>query len=104
MRQKLLLITGWIIFTILPVLMFAQNKTVTGQVTERKNLPVSGATIAVKNSNQAVSSDANGKFSLSVPGNAVLIITAAGYKTQTIKAADASDLQIKLSEDVARLD
>jgi TonB-dependent starch-binding outer membrane protein SusC len=104
MRQKLLLITGWLLITIIPVSLFAQNKTVTGQVTERNDLPVSGATISVKNSTQAVSSDANGKFSLSVPGNAVLIITAAGYKTQTIKAENAGDLQIKLSEDVARLD
>ena len=104
MEKKLLLITGWILITILPVSLVAQNKTFTGQVIERNNLPISGATIAVKNSNQAVSSDVNGKFSISVPQSAVLIITAAGYKTQTIKAADGSDLQVKLSEDIARLD
>ena len=104
MEKKLLLISGWILITILPVSLVAQNKTFTGQVIERNNLPVSGATIAVKNSNQAVSSDVNGKFSISVPQSAVLIITAAGYKTQTIKAADGSDLQVKLSEDIARLD
>src|ERR1017187_1427750 len=104
MEKKLLLITGWILITILPVSLVAQNKTFTGQVIERNNLPISGATIAVKNSNQAVSSDVNGRFSISVPQSAVLIITAAGYKTQTIKAADGSDLQVKLSEDIARLD
>jgi TonB-linked SusC/RagA family outer membrane protein len=104
MGKKSLLITGWILITILPVSLVAQNKTFTGQVIEKNNLPVSGATIAVKNSNQAVSSDVNGKFSISVPQSAVLIITAAGYKTQTIKAADGSDLQVKLSEDIARLD
>ena len=104
MEKKLLLISGWILITILPVSLVAQNKSFTGQVIERNNLPVSGATIAVKNSNQAVSSDVNGKFSISVPQSAVLIITAAGYKTQTIKAADGSDLQVKLSEDIARLD
>ena len=104
MEKKLLLISGWILITILPVSLVAQNKTFTGQVIERNNLPISGATIAVKNSNQAVSSDVNGKFSISVPQSAVLIITAAGYKTQTIKAADGSDLQVKLSEDIARLD
>ena len=48
--------------------------------------------------------DADGKFALAVPQNAVLIITATGYKTQTIKAENVADLQIKLAEDVARLD
>ena len=36
--------------------------------------------------------------------NAVLIISATGYKTQTIKTENSTDLQIKLAEDVARLD
>ena len=84
--------------------LFAQNKTVTGQVTERNNVPVPYATITVKNSSQAIVSDANGKFTLSVPQNAVLIVSATGYKTQTIKAENSTDLQIKLTEDVARLD
>src|SRR5450755_1854441 len=104
MRQRLLFITGWLLITIIPVSLFAQNKTITGRVTERNNLPVAGATIAVKNSSRSVASDADGKFTLSVPQNAVLIITATGYKTQTIKAENAADLQIKLAEDVARLD
>ena len=43
-------------------------------------------------------------LALSVPQNAVLIISATGYKTQTIKAGESTELQIKLAEDVSRLD
>jgi TonB-linked SusC/RagA family outer membrane protein len=50
-----------------------------------------------------VTSDASGNFSLSVPQNALLIISAAGYKTEKRQAAN-TNLQIKLTEDVARLD
>ena len=89
MKKRLFFITAWLLITIIPVSLFAQNKTVTGQVTERNNVPVPYATITVKNSSQAIVSDANGKFSLSVPQNAVLIVSATGYKTQTIKAANA---------------
>jgi len=68
----------------IPVSLFAQSKTLTGLVTAGNNVPVQGATISVKNSSQAAASDVNGKFTLSVPENAVLIISAVGYKTQTI--------------------
>ena len=41
---------------------------------------------------------------MSVPQNAVLIVSATGFKTQTIKPENIADIQIKLTEDVARLD
>ncbi len=104
MRRRLLFITGWLLTIMIPVSIFAQNKTVTGQISADNNIPVAGVTITVKNSSQAVASDANGNFTLSVPQNAILIVSATGYKTQTIKADNTSDLQIKLTEDVARLD
>ncbi len=102
--KRFFFVTGWWLITLIPVFLFGQNKVVTGQITANNNVPVAGATVAVKNSSQAVASDANGKFSLSVPQNAVLNISATSYKTQTIKTDNISELQIKLSEDVARLD
>ncbi|MEO6498559.1 MAG: TonB-dependent receptor plug domain-containing protein, partial [Mucilaginibacter sp.] len=104
MRNRLQCIAGWLVIPLLPLALFAQNKTVSGQVTERNNLPVAGATIAVKNSILAVASDANGRFSLPVPQNAVLIVSASGYKTETVKAGNTTEIQIKLTEDIARLD
>jgi TonB-linked SusC/RagA family outer membrane protein len=103
MRNKLLYIIGWLIITIIPVSLFAQTKTLTGTVTAANNAPVPGATITVKNSSQAVASDGNGKFTINVPENAELIISAIGYKTQTIHVSGNS-LQVKLAEDVSRLD
>src|SRR5476651_468911 len=103
MRNKLLFIIGWLLLTIIPVSLFAQNKTLTGTVTAG-NIPVPGATIVVKNSSLAVASDANGKFTLSIPNNAVVIISAIGYKTQTVTVAGITNLQVKLAEDVSRLD
>ncbi len=104
MRKKLLFITGWLLIAIIPVSLFAQSKTLTGVITAGNNVPVQGATIAVKNSSQAVASDPNGKFTLSVPANAVVIISAVGYKTQTISVSGISELKVKLDEDVSRLD
>jgi len=102
--RKLLVSAGWILISLIPVSLCAQNKTVSGEVTAGKNNPVQGATISVKNSSAAVVSDAFGKFTLSIPENAVLIISATGYKTQTMTVPANSPLKIQLSEDVSRLD
>lgn len=101
MKKKLLYIIGWIIITIIPVSLFAQNRSVSGTVTSAANLPIQGATIGVKNSLKAVASDVNGKFTISIPENADLVVSAVGYKTQTVKGNP--DLQIKLAEDISNL-
>jgi len=104
MKKRSLFLTAWLFLIMFPLSLFAQNKTVTGQVTERNNLPLPYATITIKNSSRALVSDVNGKFVVSVPQSAVLIVSASGFKTQTIKVENATDLQISLTEDVARLD
>jgi len=104
MRKKLLLITVWLVMALIPITLFAQTKTVTGVITAGNNAPVLGAAITVKNSSQIAISDANGKFTISVSGSGILVINAIGYKTQTISVSGLSNLQIKLEEDVSRLD
>jgi len=104
MRKKLLFIIGWLIITIIPATLFAQTKTLTGTVTARNTNPVAGATIALKNSSQAVASDVNGKFTLNINDNAVVIISAIGYKSQTITIAGNYNLKVILEEDVSNLD
>lgn len=87
---------------ILPCLLEAQDKSISGKITDVNNNPLQGVTIAVKKSNTATATDADGKFKLTVPNNAELSISAAGYKTQTVPASD--DVKVKLQVDAARLD
>ncbi len=96
------LICGWLLIAMLPVSVFAQN-VLTGQVSGENNQPLQGATVSVQNSVLAAITDINGKFSLSAPDDATLIVSAVGYKTETIKAGQG-ELQVKLIEDVGRLD
>jgi len=103
MKQKLLYIITWLFITMLPLSLLAQSRAVTGTVTDGHNV-VPGVTIAVKNGSQVTTTDASGKFSIRASDNAVLVVTAIGYKTQTINIAGRSNLEIKLEEDVSRLD
>ena len=90
---------------LLPGWLHAQEKTISGKVTDANGAPLQSATVSLKQSNVATITDADGKFKLNVPDKAAVIISAAGFKTQTIKAADVQDdLQVKLILDVARLD
>jgi len=104
MRKKLLYIFIWLLMAIFPFTLFAQNRTVNGTITAANNTPIPGATITVKSTTQATTTDANGKFSIHVPDNAVLIISIIGYKTQSVNTAGSTNLNIKLEEDVSRLD
>ena len=90
---------------LLPALLFAQGSTITGRVTDIKSNPVAGVSVVIAKTNTGTVTDADGKFSLSVPSNASIIISSAGFKSQTIKiGSNQTELAIKLEEDFARLD
>jgi len=104
MRKNLHHLLIWLFMVIFPFSLFAQNRTITGTVTAANNTPIPGATISVKSTTQATTTDANGKFSISVSNNAVLIVSIIGYKTQNVNTAGSTNFNIKLQEDVSRLD
>ncbi|HEY9003549.1 MAG TPA: TonB-dependent receptor [Mucilaginibacter sp.] len=59
----------------------AQTTTVSGVVTAREdNTPIPGVTVTIKNTQQGVATDANGKFSLNVPPGAILVFKLVGYE------------------------
>ncbi|MDB5251175.1 MAG: mucoidy inhibitor MuiA family protein [Flaviaesturariibacter sp.] len=61
--------------------------TAAGRVTNEKGEPISFATVALKNSRQAVTTDANGFFRIqSLPANAVLVVSSVGYTSVEVKA------------------
>lgn len=75
----------------------AQNKTVTGTVTDDKSSPLPGATIRVKNSSIATVSDNKGHFNLSVPdGNGTLVISFTGMETREVALQNRSELKLTL--------
>ncbi|MGI4735344.1 MAG: SusC/RagA family TonB-linked outer membrane protein [Janthinobacterium lividum] len=80
--------------------------TVQGVVTDEKGNPLPGATIVLKgNTSVGVSSDADGKFSLSVPtGNETLVISSIGYVAQELNLAGRTTLSIQLVADNKALD
>ncbi|MGI8635329.1 MAG: TonB-dependent receptor plug domain-containing protein, partial [Segetibacter sp.] len=81
----------------------AQNIRVTGTVTDADNTPSSGVSVVVQGGSQGTSTDSRGNFSISAPGNGVLVFTSIGFGVQTINIAGKSVIDVQLSSDMKTL-
>ena len=84
-------------------LVSAQTKTASGTVTSADNgEPVIGASVLIKGTSQGTITNVNGKFTLTVPANATLVISSIGMISQEV--APATNLEIVLVTDAKTLD
>ncbi|HVI43573.1 MAG TPA: TonB-dependent receptor [Chitinophaga sp.] len=84
---------------------FAQNRTITGKVTDGKDgSPIPGATIQVKGTSKGAATAPDGSFSLQAADNAVLVVSFIGYETKEIASGTAEKLNIQLKVDSKSLD
>jgi TonB-linked SusC/RagA family outer membrane protein len=76
---------------------------VTGRVTDNTGaLP--GATVKVKGSKMATSTNGDGRYSINVPDeNAVLVFSSVGYLTQEIVVGGRKVVDVKLQEEASNL-
>ena len=83
----------------------AQNKTISGAVYDEKGGPLSGATVQVRGSVRGVNTDAAGRFTLTVPANAsVLLVSFVGYEPQELSLRNADDVRVVLRPTRSSLD
>jgi iron complex outermembrane recepter protein len=82
----------------------AQQKTITGTVSSDKGGYIEGATVSIKNKNNKVTTNSEGKFTLNADQNDVLVITSIGYKPIEIVVGTEIDYVIKLITFTANLE
>ncbi len=81
------------------------TRELTGVVKDKFGDPIIGANIVVKGQiTTGTITDIDGKFSLNVPDNTVLVVSYIGYKTQEIPVRNSEILQIVLEDDMAIMD
>jgi len=83
----------------LSLLTFGQNGPIpiSGKVSDEKGELVVGANVAIKGTNQGVSTDANGKFKITVPNtNSVILISYVGYETKEIVIGNKTNFEVTL--------
>ncbi|GLB51264.1 SusC/RagA family TonB-linked outer membrane protein [Neptunitalea chrysea] len=94
-----------ILFLLLvPVVSFAQSKTVTGTVVDTDDIPVLGATIMVKGGNTGTQTDFDGNFSIEVESGQTLVISFIGMETQEILITNQTTLSVTLGVNSTELE
>ena len=78
---------------------FAQAKTVTGMVTDANNEPLIGASVRVQGTSTGTITDMDGKYSISVIPEDILVFSYVGMTTQSIKVGTQYVINVSLKED-----
>ena len=83
---------------------FAQEKTVTGTVTDQNDLPLPGVNILIQGTTTGTQTDFDGNYSITAEEGQVLVFTYIGQKevSQTVGASNTIDVQME--EDAQALD
>jgi TonB-dependent starch-binding outer membrane protein SusC len=80
------------------------QRTVTGNVIDEYNEGLPGVTIQVKGTATGTATDANGNFSIEVPGNdAILVFSFIGYFAKEEVVGNRSTINVEMVPDVQTL-
>ncbi|TGV02048.1 SusC/RagA family TonB-linked outer membrane protein [Flavivirga rizhaonensis] len=85
-------------------LTFAQEKTISGTVSDDSGLPLPGATVLVKGTSSGTSSDFDGKYSIRASERATLVFSFVGYTTQEVSVGASNTVNVTLQEDATALE
>ena len=80
-----------------------QQQTITGSVKDDAGNPIVGATILVKGTTRATSTDAKGEFSINANNGETIIIRNLGYLTQEINVSGTT-VNVTMLPDNANID
>ncbi|QIP17100.1 TonB-dependent receptor [Spirosoma aureum] len=77
---------------------------ITGTVKSQTGETLPGINVVIKNTSKGTSTDANGKYSIDAPANAILVFSGIGFATQEVPVNGRSRLDISLAADNKQLD
>ena len=96
MRNVLFLLISMVFFSLCAE---AQEKIVTGKVTEANGDPVPNASIRIKNQKGGTTANSQGFFKINAAANSTLLISAIGFKTIEIATRNDNSFTIVLEVD-----
>lgn len=101
--KKLLINSALTLFLALGA--FAQNRQISGTVTDgAEKVPLPGVSILVKGSNSGTSTDAEGRYRISVPTDAqTLVFSFVGFVTQEVEIGNRTEIDVVLMPDTRTL-
>lgn len=94
-----------LLFTCICAIALAQTRSVSGRITkEGTSETLVGVTVAVKGTNTRSTTNAEGRYTIGVPGpNAVLVFSYVGHREQEVTVGDRTTIDITMQEAAAAL-
>ncbi len=85
---------------------YSQDKLkISGNVSsESDTMPLPGVSVIVKGTNNGVSTDFDGNYTIEAPTTAVLVFSYIGFKTTELPVNGQTTIDLQMSDDVAALD
>jgi TonB-linked SusC/RagA family outer membrane protein len=102
MRKKLFFLNSFVL-SLVTLYTYAQNINVTGTVKEQSGDLLYGVNVTVKGTTNGTTTDANGKYSISVAKGQVLSYSYIGFTSQDVTVGNSNVLNITLSTDASVL-
>ena len=96
--SKILKVAGFIMLALVAQISFAQNRVITGKVTDSKDgSAVQGANVIAKGTKTGTQTKSDGTFSISVENSVtVLVISSVGFTTQEVSVSENSFVNVSL--------
>jgi TonB-linked SusC/RagA family outer membrane protein len=92
-----------LLLVLMAQLSFAQERVVSGTVSDNAGMPLPGVSILVKGTKTGTQTDFDGKFSIKATPSQVLVISYIGMKTQEVAATSAS-VNVRLNDNTTELE
>ena len=92
--KKFLLTSVLMLFTVASLI---AQKTVSGVVADSDGLPLPGATVVEQGTNNGVSTDFDGNYSIEVAEGATIEFSFVGYETQSITVGSSDNINVTLA-------
>src|SRR4051812_28608167 len=102
MRKRLLSKVFTLLLLLFATVSFAQNIPVKGRVVDANGKAIAGATVMVRGTNQATSTDENGNYTISAKNGATLRFSFVGLSTVDV-TVNGSELNVNLQSEAKAL-
>ncbi len=103
MRTKFSLILT-LCLVLIAQLTFAQQKSLSGTVSDDSGIPLAGVNILVKGTTTGTQTDFDGKYSINAKMGDILSFTYVGLKTKDVTVGASNTINVTMMEDAAILD
>ncbi len=83
----------------------AQQKSVSGKVTDNSGQPLPGVTVVIKGTTQGTVTDIDGNYSITnIPDNATLAYSFVGMRSQEVVVGSQTNINVTLEQDAIGID